>query len=256
MSEPSRVGKLITCTAGKTTLNGRQVAVNTDFATQVISLAEVLDCSERYVAILSQHVISSSPNLRPTNILEEAVLEHHRRRRELVECLRFLLEATETATTSDAPPIYARLALFVQRQLLPPEEQAGGLPTGDKSLGRKIVLEIERLDSTIAKAQVAKQSTGSQTTIQGSHPTSFSYAFIIHMFYRCQYLVGSRSSCCTAGVSQIRTSQPGNCSLPHCENRIPISIRNRTHRSLATAKPSSSHVILSPHDLACRIRSC
>ncbi|THH18242.1 hypothetical protein EW146_g2707 [Bondarzewia mesenterica] len=156
---------------GKITVKGRQMAVNNDFATQVIYLAQALDCSERYVAGLMQHVISTNPNLSPTHILEEVILEHHRRRRELVECLRFLLEATEAAGSADAPPIYTRLGAFVQRQILPLIEKEGGLPTGDQSLARKILLEIENLEPTITKAQAAKQSAGSNTNIQGTNIT-------------------------------------------------------------------------------------
>jgi nuclear pore complex protein Nup205 len=55
------------------------MSVNNDFATQVIYLAQVLGCSERYVAGLMQYVISNNPNFSPVNILEQGVLEYHRR---------------------------------------------------------------------------------------------------------------------------------------------------------------------------------
>jgi nuclear pore complex protein Nup205 len=64
------------------------VRVNDDFATQVtIYLARVLRRSGRYFAGLMQYAIFKYPNFCPVNILEEVVLEHHRTRRDLADCI-------------------------------------------------------------------------------------------------------------------------------------------------------------------------
>ena len=152
---------------GKCTVDGRQMSVNNDFATQVIYLARVLSCSERYIAGLMQYVISNNPNFSPVNILEEVVLEHHRRRRDLVDCIRFLLDSADMVGSPGATALQARLELFVTKQLIPSKEGVDGVAFGEKGLGWKVLLEIEALDHTIAQALAAKQNAGSNTTLQG-----------------------------------------------------------------------------------------
>ena len=159
--------RLTSFTSGKCTVDGQQMSVNNDFATQVIYLARVLSCSERYVAGLMQYVISNNPNFSPVNILEEVVLEHHRRRRDLADSIRFLLEAAELAGTPGATALHARLDLFVQQQLIPPKEGTNAVTFWEKGLGWKVLLEIEALEQAISQAQLAKQNAGSSTTLQG-----------------------------------------------------------------------------------------
>jgi nuclear pore complex protein Nup205 len=143
------------------------MSVNNDFATQVIYLARVLSCSERYIAGLMQSVISDNPNFSPVNILEEVVLEHHRRRRDLADCIRFLLEAAEMAGSPGTTALHAGLELFVRQQLIPSKETIDGVVFGEKGLGWKVLLEIEAFDQVITQAQAAKQNAGSNTTLEG-----------------------------------------------------------------------------------------
>src|ERR1700691_363432 len=164
--------RLTRFTSGKCTVDGRQMSVNNDFATQVIYLARVLTCSERYVAGLMQHVISNNPNFSPVNIVEEVVLEHHRRRRDLADSIRFLLDAAELASSLGATALHARLDLFVQQQLIPPKESTNGVAFGEKGLGWKVLLEIEALEQAISQAQLAKQNAGSSTVLQGVSSSS------------------------------------------------------------------------------------
>ncbi|KAI0042606.1 hypothetical protein FA95DRAFT_1610066 [Auriscalpium vulgare] len=154
---------------GQVNVDGRRLAVNSDFATQVIFLAQRLECSERYVAGLMQHVMSENPNLKTIEILESVILEHHKRRRDLADCLRFLLEAAEVAGSPESTPLHARLEQFVQRQLIPESVHATGVTFGEKGLGWKIYMAIEALDQAVGKAQLAKQNAGSSTTLQGSN---------------------------------------------------------------------------------------
>ena len=82
---------------GRTTVNGRPVAVNTDFAKQVLFVSQQLDVSERYVAGLLQDVVSATPNVSSDHLVEAVILEFHARRRQLTDCLRFIVEAAEVA---------------------------------------------------------------------------------------------------------------------------------------------------------------
>jgi nuclear pore complex protein Nup205 len=157
-------------------VDGRQISVNNDFATQVIYLSQVLDCSERYIARLMQYVISNNPNFSPLNILEEVVLEHHRRRRDLADCIRFLLEAAEMVGSPGTTALHARLELFVTQQLIPSKEGADRVIFGEKGLGWKVLSELEALDRMIALVLAAKQNSGSNTTIQGLLSSSFPLA--------------------------------------------------------------------------------
>jgi nuclear pore complex protein Nup205 len=169
---PFKVTKLILIKSGKCTVDGRQLSVNNDFANQVIYLARTLGSSERYIAGLMQYVISHNPNFSPVNILEQVVLEHHRRRSDLADCIRFLLEAAEMAGSPETTALHGRLELFVRQQLIPSKETANGVVFGEKGLGWKVLLEIETFDHAIFQAQAAKQNAGSNTTFQGLFPSS------------------------------------------------------------------------------------
>ncbi len=149
-------------------MDGQQLSVNNDFATQVIYLARVLSCSERHIAGLMQYVISNNPNFSPVNILEEVILEHHRRRRDLADSIRFLLEAAEMAGSPGTTALYGRIDLFVQQQLIPQNERTNGVSFGEKGLGWKVLLEIEALEQAISQAMSAKQNAGSCTILQGA----------------------------------------------------------------------------------------
>ena len=144
-------------------MHGQQLSINDDFATQVIYIARVLDCLERHIAGLMQHVISNNPNLTPVYILEEVVLEHHQRRHELADSLRLLLEASKI---SPIPALHAHLQHFVKTQVIP-SEGADSILFGEKGLGWTVSLKIEAIDKTLSQALAAKQNAGGDTVLQG-----------------------------------------------------------------------------------------
>ncbi|KAL6308871.1 nucleoporin Nup186/Nup192/Nup205 [Sparassis latifolia] len=145
--------------SGKITVDGRPLAVNTDFARQTVFLSQQLDCSERYIASLLQDVVAENPNMTRERCIEAAVLEFHVRRRQLAECLRYIFEAAEMVESQDAPPLCARIDLFVRQQLLP----APGGPAGGLSLASKIFQEVHNLGNVLSKAQTARQNARSNT---------------------------------------------------------------------------------------------
>jgi nuclear pore complex protein Nup205 len=144
---------------GKIVVNGKSIAVNSDFARQAIFLSQQLDCSERYVAGLLHTIMSENPNIGPVNCLEMTVAEFHHRRRHLVESLRYIFEAAEISATSEAPPLYARINAFAQEELLQ--------VVGDESLASRILKEIENLGSVILRVQTERQNAGSFSSNQG-----------------------------------------------------------------------------------------
>lgn len=87
------------------------------------------------------------------------VASHHQRRRDLVDSIILLLDATEAAEALDASPIYKRLAHFFRTQILPGTRT----PTGEVTLPQKMFKEIEQLDVVIGKADAAKKNAGSNT---------------------------------------------------------------------------------------------
>ncbi|OCH88950.1 hypothetical protein OBBRIDRAFT_888752 [Obba rivulosa] len=143
--------------SGKVVVNGRSLAVNSDFARQVIFISQQLDCSERYVAGLLHEVVSQNPNLNQQSTIEATILEFHNRRRQLAECLRYIFEAAEVAETHDASPFYGRLDYFVRTQLVP---ASGGL-----SFASKVFQEIHNLGNVLAKVQNARQNARSETVV-------------------------------------------------------------------------------------------
>jgi nuclear pore complex protein Nup205 len=146
---------------GKITVNGKSAAVNKDFASQAIFLSQELDCSERYVAGVLHHVMSENPNIGPVQCMELTVATFHQRRRDLVDSLRFLLEATEASELPDAPTVYQRLGTFVKAELLFGPRSGASEPT----MARKVFKEIEQLDDLIGKADAARKNAGSNTVV-------------------------------------------------------------------------------------------
>lgn len=144
-------------TSGRIVIDGKQVAVNSDFARQVIFLSQQLDCSERYVAGILHNVMAGNPNIAPVHCLEVTIAEFHQRRRHLVECLRFLLEAAEAATSPDSNITYGRLSAFVRSELI-----SGS--SGGESLGQRIFNVVESMEEDIGKADAARKNAGSNTT--------------------------------------------------------------------------------------------
>ena len=145
---------------GKITVNGGSAAVNTDFARQAIFLSQQLDCSEKYVAGVLRHVMSDNPNIGPVQCMELTAATFHQRRRDLVDCLRFLLEATEASELPDAPIVYRRLGTFVKAELLGPRSGVS-----EPTMARKVFNEIEQLDVLIGKADAARKNAGSNTVV-------------------------------------------------------------------------------------------
>ncbi|KAE9406107.1 hypothetical protein BT96DRAFT_955003 [Gymnopus androsaceus JB14] len=155
--------------AGKTVINGKQVAVNSEFAGQVIFLSQYLECSERHVAGLIHSIMTQNPNINPVSCLELAVAEFHSRRRHLVDCIRYLLEAAEAAESPDAPPLYHHIDRYVRNDLAAPQTTPGG---GEIPLAYRIFKEMENLGSVIARADNARKSAQTNTTLpQQGAPT-------------------------------------------------------------------------------------
>ncbi|KAI6142345.1 nucleoporin Nup186/Nup192/Nup205 [Pisolithus tinctorius] len=145
--------------SGKVTLNGRSLAVNADFAQQTIFLAQQLKCSEKYVASILHSIMAENPNVDSVGAMEATVVEFHKRRRNLIDCLRFLFEAAELAQSSDAPRLYVRLEAFLRQELV----QAVKVDGKDATLANRLFSTIESLGSTITEAYAAKQSATSNT---------------------------------------------------------------------------------------------
>lgn len=147
--------------------------MNSDFTRQVIFLSQQLDCSERYVAGLLHNAMSENPNISPVQCLEITIAEYHQRRRHLVDCLLYLMEATEASEAPDLPPTYARIANFVRVELL-------GAPAAE-AFALKIFKQVEALDVVIGKADLARKSASSNTTLpsgQGQFSCSSSIVFM------------------------------------------------------------------------------
>ncbi|KAG6856850.1 hypothetical protein H0H87_012908 [Tephrocybe sp. NHM501043] len=151
---------------GRTVINGKQVAVNADFAQQSIFLSQQLDCSERYVAEVLYNVMSQNPNIDTLGCLEVSIAHFHQRRRDLVDCVDFLIQAVQIATAPNASPTILNLAEFVTNQLI------YGLKQGDELWGIRIFREVDGLDAVLLKADKARKSAGSATVLATGQPGS------------------------------------------------------------------------------------
>ncbi|KAJ7079559.1 nucleoporin Nup186/Nup192/Nup205 [Mycena belliarum] len=139
--------------SGKTVLNGKPVAVNPDFARQVLFLSQQLECSERYVAGILQSIMAENPNIQPVNAVELTVSEFHQRRRHLADCLGYIFEIAELAAESTQRTLFSRIHEFAKTDLIPPASSPGG----EITLAHRIVREIQNLGNAVAKADAARK---------------------------------------------------------------------------------------------------
>lgn len=178
--------------------------INTDFARQVVFVSSQLDVSEYHIAGLMQSIISRHPNLASQpqqqasgseKLVEAAILEFHAKRRQLAECLRYIVEAAvlgqqgvnEFAAGSSAGErsiagVYRQLELFVRQEILQSGQTSAAAPSGSGlGIGRsfgggamqqgmaqggfpmKLLREVDVIGETMDKVKMAKQNAKSDT---------------------------------------------------------------------------------------------
>ncbi|KAF9006925.1 nucleoporin Nup186/Nup192/Nup205 [Cyathus striatus] len=145
--------------SGKTIVDDKPVAVNSDFARQAIFLAVELNCSEREAASVLHSVMSRNPNISPANSMELTVEQFHGRRRAITDCIRFLMEITQLAYVPSASSTIKHISEFVQSELLPQIGEQGG----ETALAHKILNEIEYMDVVMGRADMIRKNAGSNT---------------------------------------------------------------------------------------------
>ncbi|KAJ7682921.1 nucleoporin Nup186/Nup192/Nup205 [Mycena rosella] len=160
--------------SGKTVLNGKPVAVNPDFARQVIFLSQQLECSERYIASLLQSIMAQNPNIPSVNCIELAVSEFHERRRHLADSLGYIFEIAETGAESSERTIFSRIHDFAKSDLIPPSVSH---PGGEITLAHRIVREIQSLGNVVAKADAARKGARTETIAPSAQGTNASLGF-------------------------------------------------------------------------------
>lgn len=144
---------------GKTVIGGKQVAINAEFARQVLFLSQQLECSERFIAALLDEVMKENPNIDAVTSLELTVELFHLRRRHLVDSLRYLVDATEAVEFSSSNQTYVRLARYFLKELVPASPGPGGTIT----LATRIWKQIEQLDTLIARADNARRGAATNS---------------------------------------------------------------------------------------------
>ncbi|KAI0789160.1 nucleoporin Nup186/Nup192/Nup205 [Abortiporus biennis] len=142
--------------SGKINIRDQSLAVNADFAKQVIFISQQLDCSELYIAELLHGVMSQNPNLGLERWIEETILEFHARRRQAVDCLLYIVEAAYLAEDPGSPELYLRLDQFVRSHLLPASTSGTSLPL-------RLLKLNEAIGTLITQTLNAKQNAGSDT---------------------------------------------------------------------------------------------
>ena len=120
---------------------------------------------ELYQALSSTETHNDESAIRrvdgPVQCMELMAATFHQRRRDLVDCLCFLLKATEASELPDAPIVYWLLGTFVKAELL----LGPRLGVSEPTMARKVFKEIEQLDVLIGKADAARKNAGSNTVV-------------------------------------------------------------------------------------------
>ncbi|KAF7297146.1 hypothetical protein MIND_00947600 [Mycena indigotica] len=153
--------------SGKITLSGRTVAVNADFTRQVVFLSQQLEVSERYIASLLHAITTETPNIQPIDSLEATVSLFHLRRRELAQCLVYLLQIAEAAEASAAPSIFTKIWDFVKQDLFPTHRT-----TTQTSLSQRLVRELQNLGNLMGKADTARKGARTVTVAPSAQATT------------------------------------------------------------------------------------
>ena len=104
--------------------------------------------------------MSQNPNLGAVHYIETIIVEFHQRRRHLVDCLRYILEAAELAESADVPRIFKRLDAFTKQHLILATRSPAG---GEVTLAASVLKEIETLGAVIVKVQGMRQNAASNT---------------------------------------------------------------------------------------------
>ncbi|KAG7087591.1 hypothetical protein E1B28_013544 [Marasmius oreades] len=149
--------------SGKTFINGKQVAINPEFARQVVFLSQQLECSERYIAGLLNDVMAQNPNVSAVNCVETTILEFHQRRRNLADSLRILMQVTEIGVSEDTSEFYRNVAQFVVAEIIPPERlrtSRGVIP-----FAHRLFKEMEHLGTVLSRVDAARRNAQSNTVI-------------------------------------------------------------------------------------------
>jgi len=143
-------------------MNGKSVAVNSEFAQQAIFLSQQLDASERHVAEVLHSVRSQNPNIDDINCLESTVLEFHERRRHLADTLRYLFEICDASWDDGMPTVFGRIESFVSNELVAPDLLPGAR---EVPLAFRIFKQLETMGIQIQRADAARKSAKSNSII-------------------------------------------------------------------------------------------
>jgi len=146
---------------GKTVIENKQVAINPEFAKQVLFLSQHLKCSERYIATLLDEVVKDHPVIDSVTSLELTVELFHLRRRHLVDSLRCLVDATKAVDSSTKNQVYVRIARYFVAELVP----ASSGQDGSLTLVRRIWKQIEQLNVLVAQADSARRGAATNTVV-------------------------------------------------------------------------------------------
>lgn len=150
------------------TIEDKQVAINTEFASQVLFLSQQLECSERYIAALLDEILKENPGVDSVTSLELTVELFHLRRRHLVDTLRYLVDATKAADSNKDNKIHVRLARYFVTELIP----ASPGQDGNLTLVTRIWKQIEQLNALVARTDSAKRGAASNTVAPTGHGSS------------------------------------------------------------------------------------
>ncbi|KAF9048038.1 hypothetical protein BDZ89DRAFT_1058002 [Hymenopellis radicata] len=154
---PRNANELKEVQSGKVSINGKQVAINADFANQVNFISQQLNCSERIVAGLLLDVVGENPNLTAPRYVDMVLLEYHLRRRQLSDCLRLIFEAVNL-TDPNSNPTVSRMLHYAMTEL-----NAAPASPSQSSFSSVLLREIDFLSTTLEATENARRSAQTNT---------------------------------------------------------------------------------------------
>ena len=131
-------------------------------------VSQALNCSERLVAGLLLDVVAENPNASAPRYVELVLLEFHRRRRLLADCIRLLFDVFSQEERG-GPSTLSRIFTFV-RDELNLESQTPSQPSIISIMIRQLDLLSLGMDAT-ENAKRGAQTNTVAPNAQGVYPT-------------------------------------------------------------------------------------
>ncbi|KAF8525593.1 nucleoporin Nup186/Nup192/Nup205 [Hysterangium stoloniferum] len=147
-------------------VNGKHYELKAQLVQPILFLADQLDCSEYYIAMLFAKAERRNPNLDMVSLVEKVIKTYHNERSALLECLLQIFQVTVQPASESLGVVLQKFAREVVGTMVPLESGRRG------RFSEKLLLEIDgsvdnsaKLSNVILNATSTTNALGGQSTL-------------------------------------------------------------------------------------------